>query len=61
MASMRDAMKRLEIIYNECAPEAIEKNKEDASLDDFQRLRKNIHEQMRLVREVIYEIFTVSL
>jgi hypothetical protein len=51
MASMRDAMKRLEIIYNECAPDAIEKNKEEASLDEFQRLRKRIHSEMRLVRE----------
>lgn len=53
MASMRDAMKRLELIYNECAPEALEANKEEASLDDFTRLRKNIHSQMRQVREVL--------
>lgn len=48
-------MKRLEVIYNECAPEAIEKNKEEASLDEFQRLRKNIHAQVRQVREMLRE------
>ena len=53
MASMRDAMKRLEAIYNACAPEAIEKNKEEATLDEFSRLRKTIHAQVRQVREVV--------
>ena len=50
-------MKRLEIIYNECAPEALEQNKEDALLDAFQRLRKGIHTQVRAVRIVIHILF----
>lgn len=44
-------MKRLETIYNECAPEAIEQNREDAALDEFSRLRKNVHTQLRTVRQ----------
>ncbi len=52
MASMRDALKRLEIIYNECAPEAIAANAEEAALDDFTRLKKSIHHSVKHVREV---------
>ncbi|KAI8913441.1 hypothetical protein EDD86DRAFT_268925 [Gorgonomyces haynaldii] len=55
MASMRDAMKRLDVIYKACAPEAIEKSKEEASLDEFTRLRKNIHAAVRQVREQLSE------
>lgn len=52
MASMREAMKRLEVIYNTCAPEAIEKNREDMNLDEFTRLRKQVHESVRQIRTV---------
>ena len=51
MSSLRDAMKRLQIIYENCAPEAIEKKANEAELDDFTRLRKKIHAEVKAVRE----------
>ncbi|KAJ8331471.1 hypothetical protein QVD99_001739 [Batrachochytrium dendrobatidis] len=55
MASMRDAMKRLEIIYTECAPEAIEEKNTDASLDEFSRIRKKLHADVKSVRQALKE------
>nr|KAJ3420082.1 hypothetical protein HK105_006142 [Polyrhizophydium stewartii] len=53
MASMRDAMKRLEHIYKECAPEAIEEKNAIEGLDEFDRLRKKIHADVKAVRQAL--------
>jgi hypothetical protein len=52
MASMRDAYKRLEIIYKATAPEAKEEAAASAALDEFTRLKKKIHVDMKQIREV---------
>ncbi|KAJ2999542.1 hypothetical protein HDV02_002689 [Globomyces sp. JEL0801] len=53
MASLRDAHKRLEIIYKTCAPEAIEQNAAEANLDEFTRLKKKIHADVKQIREAL--------
>ncbi|KAJ3109255.1 hypothetical protein HDU97_007749 [Phlyctochytrium planicorne] len=55
MASMRDAMARLQVIYEECVPEAIAAKQAELGLDEFQRLRKKIHADVRTVREALKE------
>ncbi|KAH6595083.1 hypothetical protein BASA50_006070 [Batrachochytrium salamandrivorans] len=50
---MRDAMKRLEHIYTECAPEAIEEKAADANLDEFSKLRKKLHTDVKIVRQAL--------
>ncbi|KAJ3294387.1 hypothetical protein HK104_003634 [Borealophlyctis nickersoniae] len=50
MASMRDAMRRLQIIYEACAPEAQEAQEAQKSLDEFGRLRRKIHAEAKAVR-----------
>lgn len=52
MSSMRDAHKRLEEIYKATAPEAKEQAANDATLDEFTRLKKKVHVEMKLIREV---------
>eukprot|EP00842_Homolaphlyctis_polyrhiza_P001101 jgi/Hompol1/1992/HPOL_002113-RA len=53
MASMRDAMKRLEHIYQQCAPEAVEEKTAEANLDEFSRIRKKIHADVKAVRQAL--------
>ena len=52
MSSLRDAMRRLQIIYENCAPEAIEAKDAEAKLDEFTRLRKRLHGEVKQAREV---------
>jgi hypothetical protein len=52
MASFRDAYKRLEVIYNATSPEAQEKNNADAGLDEFTRLKKKVHVEIKNIRLV---------
>jgi hypothetical protein len=52
MASLRDAHKRLEAIYKATAPEAKEQAAAEASLDEFTRLKKKVHQEMKQIREV---------
>ncbi|KAJ3111330.1 hypothetical protein HDU96_005787 [Phlyctochytrium bullatum] len=55
MASMRDAMNRLQLIYEACVPEAIAAKQAELGLDEFQRLRKKIHAEVRNVRQALME------
>ncbi|KAJ1562026.1 hypothetical protein HK096_002396 [Nowakowskiella sp. JEL0078] len=55
MASMRDAMRRLQIIYESCAPEAIEAKDAEKGLDEFTRIRKKLHGDVKAVRQAIKE------
>ncbi|KAJ3220261.1 hypothetical protein HDU67_003276 [Dinochytrium kinnereticum] len=55
MASMRDAMNRLQVIYEACVPEAIAAKQAELGLDEFQRLRKKVHADVRAVRQALAE------
>ncbi|KAI9208055.1 uncharacterized protein BJ171DRAFT_490106 [Polychytrium aggregatum] len=55
MASMRDAMKRLQIIYEACAPEAIEEAAIENAMDEFSKMRKKIHKGVKEVRVALKE------
>ncbi|KAJ3189333.1 hypothetical protein HDU85_002962 [Gaertneriomyces sp. JEL0708] len=55
MASMRDAFKRLQVIYDACAPEAIADAAAEKSMDDFTRLKKKIHQDVKTVRKDLKE------
>jgi hypothetical protein len=54
MATYRDAVRRLQIIYNECNPQSNQNKKDvDKSADEFTQLKKELHlevKQIRLVR-----------
>ncbi len=52
MTTFREAVKKLQIIYNECSPDAKNKKKEENSLDEFTRLRKTTHAEVKRTREV---------
>ena len=52
MASLRDAHKRLEVIYKATAPEQTEADAADASMDEFSRLKKKVHQDMKQIRQV---------
>lgn len=52
MASLRDAHKRLEIIFRETAPDQKEADAAEASLDEFTRLKKKVHQDMKQIRQV---------
>jgi hypothetical protein len=52
MSSMRDAMRRLDVIYQACAPEAIAAATQDKGLDEFQKLKKKINRDVKDVRLV---------
>lgn len=52
MASMRDAHKRLEAIYKATAPEQKEADAAEASLDEFTRCKKKVHQEMKQIRQV---------
>lgn len=53
MASMRDAMKRLAVINDNCNPEAAESSAAEKGLDEFTRLKKKIHADVKSTRLVI--------
>jgi hypothetical protein len=52
MTSMRDAHKRLEAIYQATAPEAQEKAAAESNLDEFTRLKKKVHVDLKQIRDV---------
>jgi len=52
MATYRDAVRRLQIIYNECAPQAKDRREADRTMDDFTRMKKQIHLDVKAVRQV---------
>jgi len=47
-------MRRLQIIYENCVPEAIEAKAAEAKMDEFTRLRKRIHADVKAAREVLF-------
>ena len=49
---MRDAHKRLEAIYKATAPEQKEADAAEASLDEFTRCKKKVHQEMKQIRQV---------
>jgi division protein CdvB (Snf7/Vps24/ESCRT-III family) len=53
MASMRDAYKRLEIIYKATAPEAQEQSQAEAGLDEFTRLKKKVNQSIKEIRDAL--------
>ncbi|KAI9330383.1 hypothetical protein DFJ73DRAFT_858936 [Zopfochytrium polystomum] len=55
MASMRDALNRLQVIYDACNPEAVAAKQAEAGLDEFQRLRKRLHRDIRAIRTALRE------
>ncbi|TPX33172.1 hypothetical protein SmJEL517_g03810 [Synchytrium microbalum] len=55
MASMRDAMKRLQVIYDACSPEAMEQGAAAKSMDDFTRIRKKLHGDCKTIRSLLKE------
>ncbi|KAJ3049467.1 hypothetical protein HK097_009546 [Rhizophlyctis rosea] len=55
MASMRDAMRRLQIIYEACAPEAQEQKEAEKTMDEFTRLKKKVHLDTKNVRKDLKE------
>ncbi|KAJ3391206.1 hypothetical protein HDU92_009161 [Lobulomyces angularis] len=55
MASMRDAMRRLNIIYEACAPEAIAEKAAEKGLDEFTRTKKKINQDVKQVRQALKE------
>lgn len=52
MATYRDAVRRLQIIYNECAPQAKDKRTAERDMDDFTRLKRDINRDVKSVRVV---------
>jgi predicted nucleic acid-binding Zn-ribbon protein len=52
---MRDAHKRLEVIFMATANDAAEGAEAEQGLDEFQRLKKKIHGEIKKVREALKE------
>jgi hypothetical protein len=55
MSSMRDAYKRLEVIYKATTPEAQEQAQAEAGLDEFTRIKKRVHQNIKEIREALRE------
>ncbi|KAJ3197040.1 hypothetical protein HK101_006503 [Irineochytrium annulatum] len=53
--SMRDAMARLQVIFEECNPEAVDAKKAELGLDEFARLRKRVNLDVKSVRQALKE------
>lgn len=55
MTTYRDAVRRLQIIYNECAPQdAANKRQQLKDFDDFTLAKKRLHKDVHEAREVNY-------
>ena len=54
MTTFRDAQRRLQIIYNECSADA-KKKQQQGPLDDFGRLKKAIHADVKETRQRMKE------
>ena len=63
MASMRDAMKRLQVIYENCTPEAAESKLAEKELDEFSRIKKKMSADVKEARQVpislLYILFSL--
>lgn len=46
-------MKRLELIYESCAPEAAEAAAAEKGLDEFSKLKRRVHTDVKACRLVI--------
>jgi hypothetical protein len=55
MASMRDAMNRLQVIYDACTPEAAKQSATATTMDEFTRIRKKLHQDVKAVRQLLKE------
>ncbi|KAJ1567749.1 hypothetical protein HK405_004900 [Cladochytrium tenue] len=55
MASMRDAMGRLQTIHDACNPDAVAAKQAEAGLDQFQRLRRQVGREVRTIRTALRE------
>ena len=53
MTSLRDAHKRLEIIYAATSPEVQDQNAADAGLEEFERLKKKCHNDLKGIRQAL--------
>ena len=56
MASLREAMKRLQVIYEDCAPDAAEAAATEKGLDEFSRLKKKVHKDVKGARVVMWAL-----
>ncbi|KAJ3340020.1 hypothetical protein HDU93_007569 [Gonapodya sp. JEL0774] len=54
MSSFRDAVRRLQIIYDECVPKD-EKNEGEKGVDEFTKLKKKVHQDVKTVRQQLKE------
>ncbi|KXS20174.1 hypothetical protein M427DRAFT_94601 [Gonapodya prolifera JEL478] len=54
MTSFRDAVRRLQIIYDECVPKE-EKNEGEKGGDEFSKLKKKVHQDVKTVRQQLRE------
>jgi hypothetical protein len=52
MSTYKDAVRRLQVIYNNCAPKAQEAKNQQANYDDFTRMKKKLHVEVQGVRQV---------
>jgi hypothetical protein len=50
--NLKETLKRVQIIYNECAPEAAENREAESLLDDFTKYKKIIHKDVKETRQV---------
>jgi hypothetical protein len=51
MASMKDALARLAIIYETCSPEGIAASTTDKGVDEFTRLKSKINRQIKVIHQ----------
>jgi hypothetical protein len=45
---MKDALARLAIIYETCSPEGISASTQEKGVDEFTRLKKKIHRELKV-------------
>ncbi|KAI3634196.1 hypothetical protein MIR68_007800 [Amoeboaphelidium protococcarum] len=55
MTTLRDAVKRLQIIYNECNPQSKERRQQEQNMDEFTKLKKLLHQDVKQVRIMLKE------
>ncbi|KAI8921909.1 hypothetical protein DFJ77DRAFT_3346 [Powellomyces hirtus] len=55
MSSMRDAMRRLQVVYEACAPEPTPEETDGKKIDEFTRIRKKLHQEAKAVRQELKE------
>ncbi|KAI8590743.1 hypothetical protein BDZ88DRAFT_446240 [Geranomyces variabilis] len=55
MSSMRDAMRRLQVVYEACAPEPVAEEDGGKKIDEFTRIRKKLHLDVKTIRQDLKE------